>query len=110
MKFVLENGKEIENNQIYFFDNLLKKIGKYSVVKKIEGKGYLTSIIFDNVDDAILFAKNISNKCIDVSVQTYKKHCPPAVLIKLPLIVMKEQIDYIIDVFEKVIIDSIEGK
>jgi hypothetical protein len=34
--------------------------------------------------------------CIDVSAQTYKANCPPAALMKLPLVTSEKAMDYLI--------------
>lgn len=104
MKFVQANGEEIERIQDYFFDSLVKLHKKHpDTIKKIEGLGYLASIVFNTLDEAKKFAVCVNEKCIDVSAQTYKTNCPAAVLLKLPLIVSKKEIDILTEKFESIL-------
>jgi hypothetical protein len=48
------------------------------------------------VDMAAKFAKIMNGYCIDVSAQTYKANCPPAALMKLPLIASEKAMDYLV--------------
>ncbi len=104
MKFVQFNGIEIEENQAYFFNALCTLAEKYpDKVKSGEGLGYLAAIVFNSLDLAKQFAIKVNEQCIDVSAQTYKLHCPAAVLLKLPLIVSKEELDILIKKFETIL-------
>ena len=65
-------------------------------ISAVEGHGLLSSLVFQETDKAVAFSKIMSQKfCIDVSVQTYKANCPPAVLMKPPLITSQKAIDLI---------------
>ena len=65
-------------------------------ISAVEGHGLLSSLVFQETDKAVAFSKIMSQKfCIDVSVQTYKANCPPAVLMKPPLITSQKAIDII---------------
>ena len=66
------------------------------LVAEVEGQGLLTSLIFHERDDANRFSSILSHeKCIDVSVQTYKPECPKAALLKPPLITSEKSVDFI---------------
>lgn len=104
MKFVQENGEIIEENQEYFFNKLLGLKRRYqSKIKSVEGLGYLAAIVFDTLDDAKDFAHKVNDMHIDVSAQTYKLNCPAAVLLKLPMILSKEEIDIVISKLESIL-------
>lgn len=104
MKFVQENGDLIEENQRYFTGCLQQLCREFpQTAKSVEGLGFLAALVFHKVEDAAAFAKACIAGCVDVSVQTYKKNCPPAVLMKLPLITSKQEIDRIVDIFRKVL-------
>ena len=41
--------------------------------------------------------ETMGEMAIDVSAQTYKPKCPPAVLTKIPVISTREMVDYLTD-------------
>lgn len=86
MEFVRENGDAVAQMGEKINGMLAGLKGKYPCIVKIEGLGHLAAIHFASVEDAGRFAKLVNGKCIDVSAQLYKANCPPAVLLKLPLI------------------------
>ena len=45
----------------------------------------------------------MKKRCIDASAQTYKVNCPPALLLKPPVIISDEAADYILEVIEDII-------
>ena len=97
MEFSSANGDLIEENGLYF-ENELRKLGDEfeSVVCKVEGQEFLAAIHFLTVEKAAAFAKQLNNICIDASAQIYKTNCPPAVLLKPPIISSKAVVDYMI--------------
>lgn len=102
MKFVQDNGDIIETNQAKFLDGLKALAVKYNgVVKEAAGYGFLSAIVFDELEVAAAFAKKINKRAIDVSAQTYKANCPAAVLIKLPVVTSEAAVDYLLQVFEE---------
>lgn len=104
MQYVQENGELIEENEKLFFERLTAVAEKYSaVVKRAVGFGYLAALEFYDLETAKLFAKEINKKYIDVSAQTYKEHCPAAVLIKPPLIISTAGIDFMIRAFDEIL-------
>ena len=58
-----------------------------------EGLGYLASLQFADAQQAGVFAKKLTGRCIDTSAQLYKANCPPAALFKLPIIMQDADID-----------------
>ncbi len=97
MEFAQENADEIERLGNYFETRLNTLVARYPVqVDKIEGRGHLAAIHFMTVDMAAKFAKIMNGYCIDVSAQTYKANCPPAALMKLPLIASEKAMDYLV--------------
>lgn len=104
MEFAQANEDEIERMGSYFETRLNSLATLYpSMIDKIEGRGHLAAIHFMTVDMAASFAKIMNNRCIDVSAQTYKANCPPAALMKLPLITSKKAMDYLIAKISEVI-------
>lgn len=88
MEFVRENGSEIAKAG-HRVDEALAKLAEEfpDHITCVEGQGHLAAIHFSGVEEAAKFAKAVNGMCIDVSAQLYKADCPPAVLLKLPLIV-----------------------
>jgi len=98
MEFVQANGEHIEDISKYYTEKLHKLKEKYpDTVEKIEGLGHLASICFNNVVAAVKFMETMGKTAIDVSAQTYKPKCPPAVLTKIPVISTREMVDYLTD-------------
>ncbi len=98
MKFMEENGAYVEQ-LANAFHSKLEAIAKEhsSVVSKAEGEGHLAAIHFYELDTAKKFAKLLNNACIDASAQVYKAECPPAVLLKPPVIASDKVLSFICD-------------
>ena len=104
MAFVQANGVLIQKLGEYF-QNRLTEISRKNpdTIIKIEGQGHLTALHFKSVDNAAVFAKKLNNHYIDASAQIYKRFCPPAVLLKPPVIASEATLDFIADTVEKLI-------
>lgn len=104
MRFVQDNGAIIEANEKKFFEGLEELAEKHSgIVKCAEGLGFLAALVFHDLETATCFAHKVNEKYIDVSAQTYKKNCPAAVLIKLPLVTSEAGIEFVIDTFDEIL-------
>ena len=104
MAFVQSNGKLIQKLGAYFRDRLDDISRKNpDIILKIEGLGHLAAIHFNSVENAAEFAKKLNSLCIDASAQVYKRNCPPAVLLKPPVISSEAIIDFIADTIESLI-------
>lgn len=98
MAFVADHGGELDQTGSYFAKALTGLKVRYPhLIAKIEGCGHLAAIHFQDLNLAVRFAGMMNEKCIDISAQTYKAHCPPAVLLKPPIIASLKAIDYLID-------------
>ncbi len=98
MAFAEANGEKIEKYGIQF-ETELRLIGEQfpNMIDKVEGQGHLCAVHFKDIDTAAEFVKLLGSKCIDASVQIYKKNCPPAVLLKPPVIASPTVLHYIAD-------------
>jgi acetylornithine/succinyldiaminopimelate/putrescine aminotransferase len=67
-----------------------------AAIEAIDGARHLSTIRFARVDRATAFARRLSDRGLDVSVQTYKADCPPVVMMKLPLTVVPPVVDWIV--------------
>lgn len=70
------------------------------LICEVEGKRHLTSLLFGTLDSAKAFVRDLNHRGLDISVQTYKADCPPAVLTKIPLIATPEVADFIVEQME----------
>lgn len=94
MAFVRENGSELTALNEWFYSELEKLAAEFKEkVVKIEGLGLLAAIHFQTVDSAVRFAHIMNDHCFDVSAQTYKASCPPAALMKPPIIATKKSLN-----------------
>ena len=104
MRFFQANKDEIGKLGAYIEELLDGLKRKYpGVIDKIEGKGHLLAIHFYSLEYAGEFAKRVNRLCIDISAQTYKPNCPPAALIKLPVIMSENLLKTMADKFDGVI-------
>ena len=104
MAFVSANGGYIQKLGKYFHDRL-KEISRKNpgIIPKIEGLGHLAALHFTSVEKAAEFAKNLNARCIDASAQIYKRECPPAVLLKPPVISSEAVLDHIAGIIEEAV-------
>lgn len=94
MTFFEANAQAIKELGDYAHNKLYDLKDKFSdVIENIEGLGHLMAIHFYSLESAEKFAKLVNAKCIDISAQTYKANCPPAALLKLPVIMSESLID-----------------
>jgi len=73
------------------------------VISEVEGRRHMTTLFFKDLGGAKSFAKNLNGRGLDISSQTYKADCPPAVLTKIPLIATPAVVDFILDRMEEAI-------
>jgi acetylornithine/succinyldiaminopimelate/putrescine aminotransferase len=99
MAFSQANEACIRESSTYYEDKVRALSKKYpGLIDRVDGMGYLLSIIFHKSDDVKTFTMSMNKKCIDISSQTYKKSkCQPAVLTKPPIIATEKMIDYFVD-------------
>ena len=78
-------------------------------VRGVEGQGLLSALVFKETEKAVAFCKKMSQDyCIDVSAQTYKADCPPAALMKPPLITSVKVLDIVKNAIDKAL-SALEG-
>ncbi|MBR6719602.1 MAG: aminotransferase class III-fold pyridoxal phosphate-dependent enzyme [Clostridia bacterium] len=87
MEFASANGKEIDEMGEKIEKGILELSKKYpELLPPPEGLGHLSAIHFNSVEKAAEFTKIMNGMCVDISAQLYKPDCPPAVLLKPPVI------------------------
>jgi acetylornithine/succinyldiaminopimelate/putrescine aminotransferase len=101
MAFVSANGENISKLGEYFYGRLNEISRKHpGIISKTEGLGHLAALHFTSVEKAAAFAKKLNARHIDASAQLYKQNCPPAVLLKPPVISSRAVLDFIADAVE----------
>ena len=104
MEFVRRNGEAIRDVGTYYRQRLQQTAEQHGGwIDRIEGHRHLSSIFFHDAEAAVRFVNGMNEACIDVSAQTYKADCPPAVLTKLPLIMSTAGVDRFIETANRVL-------
>jgi acetylornithine/succinyldiaminopimelate/putrescine aminotransferase len=71
------------------------------MIVRFEGRRHLAGLCFNDLQEAKAFGKQLVERGLDISVQTYKASCPPVALTKLPLTTGYEAVDWIVDQMDK---------
>ncbi|MBR0302950.1 MAG: aminotransferase class III-fold pyridoxal phosphate-dependent enzyme, partial [Clostridia bacterium] len=107
MSFMREVGDEVEAIGERFEAGLKAIAARHPrTIVKAEGMQLLAALHFADAERAADFAKEMKKHYIDASAQTYKPNCPPALLLKPPVISTEATIDYILDVIERIICEK----
>ena len=102
MAFVESNREYIAALGDHYSEKLKEVVSKFPrLVERVEGYRHLSSIFFYDAETAIAFMKTMNQAGYDVSAQTYKAKCPPAILTKLPIISSYKMVDRFIDQIEE---------
>jgi len=102
MRWVEANRENIEKAGAYYEERLHELARRHGdLLTAIEGRRHLAGVFFDDVEAAKRFAKHLNAGGLDISVQTYKKGCPPCALTKLPLIAGTDVIDFVVGRMEQ---------
>ncbi len=75
-------------------------------ISAVEGKRHMTTLYFKTIDTARAFVRELNRRGLDISVQTYKADCPPAVLTKIPLIATPVVVDFILEQMAAAIVSA----
>ena len=104
MTFMRANGDKVTEVGRRFEEGLKKIHERHpETVLKAEGLELLAALHFTSVKAAADFAGKMKEHYIDASAQTYKVNCPPALLMKPPVISSEATVDYILEVIESII-------
>lgn len=66
------------------------------LLSMVDGCRHMAGLCFRDLRTARSFVKLLSDRGVDISVQTYKASCPPTALTKLPLIAGYEVVDFLL--------------
>ncbi|GMW03043.1 MAG: hypothetical protein AMXMBFR84_41790 [Candidatus Hydrogenedentota bacterium] len=97
MRWALANTRVTQNIGDEYA-NRLRELAKQhdDVIAGVEGWGHLSSLFLYDLNVARQLAAMLIQKGLDISAQTYKADCPPALLTKLPLIASREVVDVVL--------------
>ena len=97
MKFLDANRDYVRAIGEYYEAELGRLAQAYpDLIQSIEGSRHLSSIFFREAEASLTFIRALNAAGIDMSSQTYKADCPPAVLSKIPLIATPQVVDHLI--------------
>ena len=98
MTYVKANGESLARTAASFREKLedLRKVHP-GILLRVEGEGLLVGLHFTDVARAADFAKKLNEHAVDASAQLYKADCPPAVLLKPPVISSEKALSYLAD-------------
>jgi acetylornithine/succinyldiaminopimelate/putrescine aminotransferase len=81
----------------WYEDRLRALAAEYpAIVEGVDGQRHMSSLCFAALDQAKAFVAQLTRRGLDISAQTYKAHCPPVVLTKVPLIADRAMLDFVV--------------
>jgi acetylornithine/succinyldiaminopimelate/putrescine aminotransferase len=82
----------------YYAGRLREVADRYEgLVTAVEGHRHMSTLFIEDLESAKAIASLLVEAGLDISAQTYKADCPPALLTKLPLIAGYEVVDCVVD-------------
>lgn len=104
MSFMRANGEEVARCGERFQAGLRAMQQRHAqTLCRVEGLGHLAGLHFHSVEQASAFAAKLNSRCIDSSAQIYKPNCPPAVLLKPPVVASEKTMDYLVRAIEELL-------
>jgi acetylornithine/succinyldiaminopimelate/putrescine aminotransferase len=98
MAFVEANGEYVAALGDYYTARLRELVTEFpQLIDKIDGYRHLGSVFFHEAADAVTFMRTMNRAGYDVSAQTYKANCPPAILTKIPIIASYAMVDQFVE-------------
>ncbi len=98
MAFVERNGSSITKLGRYYAKKIRTLTKNHpDTLAYSEGDELLSAITFHEVEATVAFVKKLNAKGIDISAQVYKAFCPPAALVKLPVIATTKLVDWLVE-------------
>lgn len=82
----------------YYAGRLREVAARYDgLVTAVEGHRHMSTMFIEDLESAKAIAALLVEAGLDISAQTYKADCPPALLTKLPLIAGYEVVDCVVE-------------
>lgn len=112
MAFIQANSEPIARAGQYYHRRMAELAKKHpGILLGVEGDAHMTALCFATVDATVDFCKRMnSERCVDVSAQTYKPNCPPVALTKLPLITSERMMDELIRLMDGALCETERGE
>ena len=110
MRWVQANGQVIRRvGEDYA--NRMRELGERfpGIIERAEGWGHLSTLVLHDLAMAKQVAKRLVEMGLDISVQSYKADCPPALLTKLPLTAGHEVVAFVAGKLEYVLHEMTRG-
>jgi len=103
MEFMRVNGAHVtEVGNEYHAGELALAKKHPKLIRSVEGDAHMSALNFENVEEAVDFCRRLQQEsCIDISAQTYKPNCPPAVLTKLPIIATRDMVRILLEQYDR---------
>ncbi|MBI2435159.1 MAG: aminotransferase class III-fold pyridoxal phosphate-dependent enzyme [Candidatus Hydrogenedentes bacterium] len=80
------------------------------VVTGVAGWGHLSALLLRDLETAKRLAARLVAGGLDISAQTYKADCPPALLTKLPLTAGYEAAEFVVDRMAETLSEMVQGR
>ncbi len=94
MAFVEANSEYVAALGDHYTSRLNELVAEFpGLLAKVEGRRHLGALVFHEAGEAVAFMKIMNQGGYDVSAQTYKADCPPAILTKVPIVSSYAMID-----------------
>jgi acetylornithine/succinyldiaminopimelate/putrescine aminotransferase len=86
-----------------YYEQRMRDLARASegAIVAVEGRRHMSTLAFRDLEEAKQFARLLVEDGFDISAQTYKAECPPAVLTKLPIIAGEDAVDLLIGRMER---------
>ncbi len=98
MRWARANAEVTRGVGAYYEERLRELAAAYPAqISHVDGQRHLSTVCFHQVAAAKALTTELSANGLDVSVQSYKADCPPAVMMKLPLTAGYEVVDVIVE-------------
>ena len=97
IEFARANSRFTRETGEHYEEGLAALVRRHpSLLARWEGRRHLASLSFRDGARAARFVQILNTGGIDISVQSYKAHCPPGCLTKLPLTMTPDAVDFLL--------------
>ena len=100
-----EANREVTKDYGEYFESQMQELADAfpQMITDVDGWSHMTTLVFADLEQAGVFVKELANRGLEFSAQTYKADCPPVVLCKLPLIADRPALDFVIATMREVL-------
>lgn len=106
MRWVQANGQVVRRVGEDYASRMCDLAAQFpEIIERTEGWGHLSTLVLHDLAVAKDVAARLVKMGLDISVQSYKSDCPPALLTKLPLTAGHEVVAFVAEKLESVLHD-----